>query len=176
MVYDRTMDEPTWPSIMREQSALRGDMDLLHRWAADHPRTAAGLWFDNGPADAGPVRIGVGAVGDAEAVASRLRELVAHPESLDVVPRRFSDHDLTKVRDQVVAERMRTRTHPTCLVTAVGIDVGANQVTVGIDPFDEAFAAEIEAVYGRDRVVVEARSPVIFLSNVIETPADEGSR
>lgn len=163
------MSESEWGETMREQAILRDDIEALDRWAKGHRACAAGVWFDNGVRESGPVRIGVGVVGSGgggggiDAIAAELRGLMAHPDRLDVVPMRFTEFHLRAIQQLITAERMHIRTHPTCRVTMTGVDIHANKASVGIDPFDEGFASELLTAYGSDRVVVEAQAPVRFL-------------
>jgi hypothetical protein len=161
---------------MLEQADLRDDLARLMAWTAAHPRVAAGVWFDNGPGNAGPVRMGVGVVGDVDSAAAELRALIAHPDRLDVVSKRVPEADLRVVQDRIAAERMRPQAHPTCMVTSVGVDIDAGRVTIGIHPFDADFAAELVAAYGGGEwVLVEARAPVRFLPGIITRADIDGS-
>jgi hypothetical protein len=147
------------------RNAASPHIDALNHWAKGHRHRAAGVWFDNGLGESGPMRIGVGVVGDGtEAVTAELRGLMAHPDRLDVVSMRFTEFHLRAIQQLITAERMHIRTHPTCRVTMTGVDIHANKTTAGIDPFDEGFAAELRTAYGSDRLVVEAQAQVRFLA------------
>jgi hypothetical protein len=151
---------------MREQADLQSDMDVLRRWALGNRHRAAGVWFDNGDDSnaSRPVRIGIGVVGDTASTARELRALIAHPRLLDVVPKRFTEFHLRAIQQLITAERMHIRTHPESTVTSTGVDIHANKTSVGIDPYDHSFADELLAAYGQDRVLVEHRPAVVFLT------------
>lgn len=175
--YDGNVDEPAWPKTMLEQADLREDLETLQRWTAENPHVAAGVWFDNGPGGTGPVRLGVGVVGDIEPAAAHLRQLLAHPDLLDVVPKSVTEFDLRALQELIADERMRSGAHPTCRVTRIGIDGDFEKVSIGIDPFAQGFADELLAAYGSDRVIVEARGPVRpFAGGGRSTPPSDAPR
>jgi len=80
-------------------------------------------------------------------------------------PKRFTEAHLREIQQLITAERMDIRTHNVCRVTMTGVDVHENKVSVGIDPYEQSFAAELLCVYGADRITVEHHSPISYLGH-----------
>lgn len=144
----------------RQQSALSADVEKLKTWALSHEDAAAGVWLDNGADAGGPVRIGVGIVGDVAEAEARLRALVAHPESLDVVGKDHTEAALRALQQQVSADYLGRAADIGSSVTLVGLNLRTNKVRIGITPFDDVFAAELLDRYGAELIEVEHSSPV----------------
>lgn len=154
----------------RQQSALSADMEKLKAWALAHEDAAAGIWLDNGEARGGQVRMGVGVAGDVAEAEAQLRGLVAHPELLDVVPKRHSEHALRALQRQVSADYFGRHEDAGARVTLVGVNVHTNKVRVGIHPFEETFVTELLGRYGAELIQVEHFEPANAFPGVADHP------
>jgi hypothetical protein len=72
------------------QSALRGDIEIVVGYGAEHPGAWAGVWWDNEPT----VRIVAAFTGDAASHGAALRPRLRHPDRLVVESRQHSLSDL----------------------------------------------------------------------------------
>ncbi|HVA61597.1 MAG TPA: hypothetical protein VNG13_13835 [Mycobacteriales bacterium] len=146
--------------IMREQHGLRADLDRLTGWGEAHPDVFAGVWFDNAAAEAGtgPVRIGVGVVGDPAAFRAALEPTLEHPNLLMLVAKRYPLEELNALSGRIVETFMGgSRLAGEPYVSQVGAKVHLNRVTVSIsqdDPAALALASQIEARFGPDMIQI----------------------
>jgi hypothetical protein len=126
---------PGWLSGV--QVTLQPDGDVIERYGADHADEFAGVWFDNEPW----VRIVAAFTDNIDAHCAALRDLVAHPERLEVVQ-----------RDHTVEERQRIRDEIEPLMTPDGpieeLGNGNDHVSVGLRADAEDLASELWARYG----------------------------
>jgi len=133
--------------LSAEQHALHPARERILAWAEDHQGVFAGLWLDNTAFldGIGPVRIGVGAVHGAGAVARQaLLPLVRDPDLLAVVEMAFCERALWELQDDIVARYLGKAIGPT-RVTGVGVDVEANVLTVMLNQADADLEARVRA-------------------------------
>jgi hypothetical protein len=142
-----------------DRRRLQSDLLRLREWLYAHEKIDAGIWMDSGPSGDGPLRVNVALAGHTPELELELRALAQHPESLDVVPVRWSLRDLRAVQDKVQAKRGSTRMRE-CTIPVIGVNPKVNRVEIGLHPYDKRVAAWLTRKYGADRVYVVSQSPV----------------
>jgi hypothetical protein len=126
---------PGWLSGV--QVPLQADGELIERYGADHADEFAGVWFDNEPW----VRIVAAFTGNIDAHCAALRDVVAHPERLEVVQHASTVKERERIRDEIMP--LMTPSGP---IEELGI--GRDHVFVGLRADAEDLAAELRGRYG----------------------------
>jgi hypothetical protein len=125
------------------QSALRGDIEIVVGYGAEHPGAWAGVWWDNEPT----VRIVAAFTGDAASHGAALRPRLRHPDRLVVESRQHSLADLRRMREEI------ERTLRQCQVQAgrqilSSIGQGKAVISVCLRADQEHVASELASRYG----------------------------
>jgi hypothetical protein len=126
---------PGW--VGGEQLVLHSDHDAIGQYGADHADEFAGVWLASEPW----VRIVAAFTDNLEAHCAALRDIVAHPEHLEVVQRDHTVEDRRRIRAEI--EALRTPDGP-----IQGIGDGRGHVSVDLRADGEGLAAELWARYG----------------------------
>jgi hypothetical protein len=126
---------PGW--IGGEQLVLHSDQGAIGQYGADHADEFAGVWLASEPW----VRIVAAFTDNLEAHCAALRDIVAHPERLEVVQRDHTVEDRRRIRAEI--EPLMTPDGP-----IRGIGDGKDYVAVDLRADGEPLAAELWARYG----------------------------
>jgi len=130
-------EERTTGWLSGEQEPLRLDHDTIGQYGAGHADEFAGVWLANEPW----VRLVAAFTDNLEAHCAALRDIVAHPERLEVVR-----------RDHSVEDRQRIRAEIEPLMTSDGLIQGIgdvqDHVSVELRADGEDLAAKLWARYG----------------------------
>lgn len=123
-----------------------------------HPQRFSGQWFQvrdtSGNSQATVV---VAVVDDVAATARELREMVQHPDRLDVIAGRHTKADLMTVRDRLMRDWMPDE-EPTdggTHITTLAVDEKGGRVVIGLNRLDQDFAASLLSEYGSEWVSVK---------------------
>jgi hypothetical protein len=125
---------PGWGS---GEQVLYSDHNAIDRYGADHAEEFAGAWLAN---ETG-VRLVAAFTDNLKAHCAALRDIVAHPERLEVVRRDHTVEDRRRIRAEI--ESQMTPDGPIW-----GIGDGPDHVSVDMRADGEALAAELWARYG----------------------------
>jgi hypothetical protein len=125
---------PGWGS---GEQVLYSDHNAIDRYGADHAEEFAGAWL----AKETGVRLVAAFTDNLEAHCAALRDIVAHPERLEVVRRDHTVEDRRRIRAEI--ESQMTPDGPIW-----GIGDGPDHVSVDMRADGEALAAELWARYG----------------------------
>lgn len=130
-------EERTFGWLSGEQEVLGSDRGAVLRYGADHPDEFTGVTFANEPW----VRIVAAFTDDLDAHCAALRAIVAHPERLEVVRRRYTGEDLGRIRAEI--QPLMTPDGP-----IEGLGASMDHVSVELRADGEALAAELWGRYG----------------------------
>lgn len=118
------------------QLELARDRRTVTRYGREHPAQFAGVGYDDDP-----ITVWVAFTGDVDRHCTALRELVDHPERLEVVQ-----------RGSTVVQRRRIRRELDAMARpggqVVGLGNGRDHVSVDVTADGEALAAELVECYG----------------------------
>ncbi|MFD9950066.1 hypothetical protein ACFWYW_56090 [Nonomuraea sp. NPDC059023] len=147
-------------------------MAELSRWGDDHPDRLGGVWWEYTAEPKGSVKMCLGVIGDAAAVAAQVRPVLAHPDHLNVVAQRYTLRELRRLAD-IIFEDQITRwealwesgryaseeefwrsVRESPVIVGADVNPEINKVGVGVAPRDSTFAAAVINRYGADRVHV----------------------
>ena len=148
----------------REQDELQPDLDILHKYADEHPDVWGGVEF---AALTRPARLVAFVTEDVGRHAARLRALVPHPDRLDVQHVVMSARDRDALADQLI-ERLQA-TLPAGTFFGVAHAPGATLSVMLASGFDD-LARQLVAEYG-DVITAEVGMYYQPLS-AIEPPGD----